>query len=160
MASAIIVGTNSYISTADASTYFSGRLGADAWDAASTGDKEKALIQACRAIERQALKGWKYDQTQTLAFPRTMFGIGPAWGTFFVSNVPTVPQVVKDAQCEEALALLQYKDSPRIEAQRQNVASISLGVGSESYTGRTRNMLSYDAQVLMRSYLAGAVMVR
>ena len=156
-----VVGTNSYISVADADLYFSGRLYSEAWTEAIEADKEKALIMATRSIDRQPLKGIKDLDTQLLAFPR--YDPSKYYSELAYSNeeliLPIeVPLTVINAVCEEALALLSWGNSQRTELQRQGVTSFSLGNLSESYSaGSGRGLLSQDAKELLRPWLGGAV---
>jgi hypothetical protein len=70
-----------------------------------------------------------------------------------------VPQVVIDAQVEEALSLMTGV-SPRTELQRNGVKSFSLGNLSESYGSVNPGRLSsYEAQQLMTEFIAGGVSI-
>lgn len=89
---------DSYVTLTEANAYFDARFGSDAWTALATDAlKEKALKQATRHIDRFRFWGTKGDAAQALQFPR---GDPPVTAT-----VAVVPQSVKDAQCEEALAV-------------------------------------------------------
>lgn len=169
MAVTVTVGTNSYISVADCTTYMGNRLYATAWTGAVADDMAKALIMATKAIDRQVLKGRKYLDTQALAFPRcyTVDPLAPSvytgaleltWENGWYCET-AVPQVVKDACCEEALALLDRGDSKRRLLQQQGVKSFSLGSMSESYTGSGRGLISQEAREFLRPYLGGAVAI-
>lgn len=169
---AIQVGTNSYVTLDEAEQYFSERLYTDEWDNADAATKEKALLMACKRIERLQFRGMKADpENQTLQFPRAL----PATGTVLWNSErrfndlqypfgynfgyivqEKVPEEVKQAQCEEALALLKYGNSSRIKLQEQNVESVDIGSVSEQYTGLDR-LLSKEAIELLRPYLVGAV---
>jgi len=136
----------SYVSLAEANEYFSSRLHADAWAEASDADKEKALAMATKAIDRQPLKGRQTDPAQTLAFPR--------------HPDTEVPVAVKDACCEEALALLERSNSQRRKLQQEGVQSFTLGNMSETYTaGAGKGLTSQEAKELLRPWLIGAVMI-
>jgi len=78
---AIVVGTNSWVTLAEADTYFSTRIGSAPWDALVDSDKEKYLITAYN---------WIYYDS---AF-----------------NVPaaSTETAVKYGQCEAALFLISY----------------------------------------------------
>ena len=133
-----------YINLTEANEYFSDRLHVDAWANASDADKEKALAMAAKAIDRQPLKGRKTDTAQTLAFPRY--------------PDTEVPEAVKEACCEEALALLERGNSQRRKLQQEGVQSLSLGNMSETYiTGAGKGLLSQEAKELLRPWLLGAV---
>ena len=87
---AITVGTNSWITLADADIYFSSHIGSAPWDALSDSEKEKYLITAYR---------WIYYDS---AF-----------------NVPASSSegAVKYGQCEAALYLISYySDNSKREA--------------------------------------------
>lgn len=111
----VVAGANSYIALADAETYFLGRLRKDAWTAADTDTKNAALVTAVRTIDTMVtFNGSIVSQVQPLQWPRAycpnpdfqLFGISypENLGQYFASD--SIPQVVKDAQCEMALALL------------------------------------------------------
>ncbi len=160
----LTVGVDSYVDIAGADAYFAGRLYTDAWNTATPEQKEKALKQATRAIDRLPLIGRPVDLAQPLAFPRCYLAPGapPSERRF---DLPAgwwceteVPQAVKDATCEEALALLERGNSERRRLQQEGVTSMSLGGLSESYApGAGRGLISVEAQELMRPYIAGAV---
>jgi hypothetical protein len=134
----------SYVSLAEANEYFSNRLHADAWAEASDADKEKALQQATKAIDRQRLNGRKTNPSQPLAFPRY--------------PDTEIPEVVKEACCEEALAILERGNSQRRKLQQEGVQSFSIGNLSETFAaGAGRGMLSQEAKELLRPWLIGAV---
>jgi hypothetical protein len=159
----LTVDVDSYVTLTEASAYLSARCGISAWDAADEPAREKALKQAARQIDRQPLLGRKADSTQALAFPRCY--VAPPVPGSYRSDVITrwwcetdVPQAVKDAQCEEALVLLERAGSARLKLQREGVKGTSIGGLSETYgPGAGRGLLSQEARELLRPYLAGAV---
>jgi hypothetical protein len=135
-----------YINLTEANEYFSNRLHADAWAEASDADKEKALQQATKAIDRQPLKGRKTDTAQTLAFPRY--------------PDTEIPAAVKEACCEEALAILESGNSQRRKLQQEGVQSFTLGNMSETYAaGAGKGLLSQEAKELLRPWLLGGVFI-
>lgn len=165
----IIVGTNSYVSLDEAEQYFSGRLFTDEWDKADLITKEKALLMACRRIERLQFKGIKADpESQILQFPRALPAVGmPLYQSKHRFNLDytlsyivqdKVPEEVKQAQCEEALALLKYGNSTRTKLQEQNVVQIDFGSVSEEYKGLGK-LFSKEAYELLKPYLACAVAI-
>ncbi len=140
----ITIGENSYIDIEGADEYFAGRLHAESWSGADSGTKEKALKQATKEIDRQPLKGCKAADDQALAFPRY--------------PDKEVPEAVKDACCEIALALLERGNSQRRKLQQEGVQSFTLGNMSESYAaGAGKGLLSQEANELLRPWLLGAV---
>lgn len=106
--------SNTYVTLAEASTYFGDRLNSDAWDSASSDNKSKALLTATKVLDSRVIwKGDKAQSSQRLQWPR--YGVEdsvsyPDSGknTDFLDTV--IPQFLKDAQCEQALALLTNAD--------------------------------------------------
>lgn len=154
----LAVGTNSYVTLTEANAYFADKLHTAEWDAALNAAKEKALKEACKRMNRLAFAGQKLTSTQLLAFPRMM----PQFNRIGVISFTTdggAPQTVRDAQCEEALALLRYGNSARAKAQEQNVVSVKFGDVTEEYRTGLK-LLSPEALELLKPYLAGAVGIR
>lgn len=136
--------SESYCTIEYADEYFKNRLHAESWGETSEADKEKALKQATRAIDRQLLTGRKTNPEQELAFPRY--------------PDTEVPEAVKEACCEEALAILERGNSQRRKLQQEGVQSFTLGNMSETYApGGGRGLLSQEAKELLRLWLLGAV---
>lgn len=96
---ALVVGTNSYGSRAEADTYFADTLRNAAWAANSTADKDLGLIEATRQMERQ---DYRFAKVNTLAFP--MADATDCQGND-LSEAETLVQG-KEAQFELAAALL------------------------------------------------------
>lgn len=103
---AIEVGTNSWISLADANTYFSSHIGSGPWDALSNTDKEKYLITSYR---------WIY------------------YDSAFTVPASSSEAAVKYGQCEAALYLITYyTDMQKHEAMiAGGVKSFQYGKRSE-----------------------------
>lgn len=138
--------SESYCTIEEANEYFAGRLHAESWGETSDADKEKALRQATKTIDRQPLRGRKTDTAQTLAFPR--------------HPDTEVPVAVKDACCEVVLALLERSNSQRRKLQQEGVQSFTLGNMSETYAaGAGRGLLSQEAKELLRPWLLGSVFI-
>lgn len=93
---------NSYVDVATADTYFSNRLNADAWSAASADDKARALIMASSRLDAERWQGLRTDPGQALAWPRGYIidDSGTEW------NSDIIPLAVANGCCELALALL------------------------------------------------------
>jgi len=138
--------SESYCTIEYANEYFKNRLHAESWGETSEADKEKALKQATRAIDRQLLIGRKTNPEQELAFPRY--------------PDTEIPKEVQEACCEEALAILESGNSQRRKLQQEGVQSFTLGNMSESYAaGAGKGLLSQEAKELLRPWLLGAVNV-
>ena len=94
----IVVGTNSYVTLAQAETHYDARLFTEAWTAATDDTKERALIMACTLLDRYIhWNGAKAFEEQSLEWPR----IGISW-----IQPGSIPPSVKVAQMELALVLL------------------------------------------------------
>lgn len=142
----ITVGENSYIDINGADEYFAGRLHAESWGETSDAYKEKALKQATKEIDRQPLTGRKTADDQALAFPRY--------------PDEEVPEAVKEACCEVALALLERGNSQRRKLQQEGVQSFTLGNMSETYAASAgKGLLSQEAKELLRPWLLGGVFI-
>jgi hypothetical protein len=173
---ALTVGTDTYISQADATTYISNNYTTTSqeyttWNALSSNDKDLYLRKACKKLDRQILRGIKALATQTLEFPRAIRT------DYYNTNYPntalrftsdwvveqSVTQAVKESQVEEAITIATYgvQANKRIELQNQGVKSFSLGNLSENYgngikAGVTK-LLSTNAIELLKYYLCGSV---
>lgn len=171
MASSLTVGTDTYISVADTTTYISGNYATTeaeyiAWTALSETNKDIFLKRACRKIDRQKFQGVKAVSTQTLEFPRAIRSkYYFADNTSFIYNrdwvtQTEVPASVKYAQVEEAIAMASGT-SDRIRLQREGVKSMKLGNLSESYDKNPESfaLLSQEAKELLSVYLIGAVAI-
>ena len=138
--------SESYCTIEYADEYFRSRLHAESWEQADESTKEKALKQATKIIDRQLLRGRKTNPEQELAFPR--------------HPDTEVPEAVKEACCEEALAILESGNSQRRRLQQEGVQSFSLGNMSETYVaGAGRGLLSQEAKELLRPWLLGSVFI-
>jgi hypothetical protein len=155
---AIVVGQNSYITLTEANNYFTDKLYADGWNSATTVTKEIALKEACKRMNRLAFKGEKTDNVQLLAFPRVMPVLNRI-GVIGFNSDTGIPEAVKSAQCEEALALIVHGNSARTKAQEQNVIRVNFGSVSEEYRA-ARKLLSGEALELLKPFLAGVVSIR
>lgn len=154
---ALTVGTNSYVTVAEATTYYGDRFWVDssAWTDASTGGKEQALITASLRLDRLPLVGRKVDPEQALEFPRCYIfqDSGEAGETCDLEVLPNV----KRAVYEEALAIISGKDvSLRLQLQAQGVTSSRLGGVAETYSGAgatLAGLASVAARDYMRPYI-------
>ena len=179
--SLIEVDENSYVDVEFADEYFSTSLTAEKWENTDEETKEKALIQATKRIDMQKFAGFtvsryfevidSYNQPflqsrlgdledQKLAFPRVFEYRGR---DLYQKEVPTE---VKEATCEEALALLKHLDnaSKRDERIKQGLIRYRVGDAEEQYSedlakrmqGKVE-LLSDMAIQLLSKYLRGSV---
>lgn len=152
--------SDSYVSTIEeADAFFAKRLGADAW---SGNDRAKALQMATAAIDALPLRGRKYmlDGSQVRQFPREY---RDGYDMDELTGDAKVPQVVKDACCMEALALLQFfADTDRIDRKvmaEDGVKSYNLGgVYAEnlglSNADKHHGLISSEAYRLLAKHIA------
>lgn len=95
---------NSYAAVADGDAYHDGHLYATAWTAATTENKEKALVFATRLLDAELrFKGVKASTTQALQWPRAECR-DPDGADDLASDA--VPSAVVQATCEMARELL------------------------------------------------------
>lgn len=64
--------SNSFAELADFSSYMEGRLNSDAFDDATTDDKNRALAEATRWLSALMWQGVRASDTQALAWPREL----------------------------------------------------------------------------------------
>lgn len=182
MAVTVTVGTNSYISVADADSYFADRLFTDSWDATTDDQKGQALIMATKAIDRQFLKGRKAgtDDEQPLAFPRC-YPVDPRDVSIvnYIGNKDRiydanlwceteVPQAVIDACCEQALFLLSLTEYDRSRNRRHVLGVVGGSVGdANEYSAanivrakQQKTVICPEARELLQQYLAGSAVIR
>ncbi len=122
--------TNAYASISRAQEYFDTILNTDAWDDASTLDKNKALTMATRAIDQLAYQGIRTAAAVAAGneFPRY-------YADFYWSTpTPTIPEAVINACCEEALSLLSGAD-PNDNLMGSQISSESYASVKVTYDG-------------------------
>jgi len=130
----IVSGAESYMSVAEADTYFANR-GNSTWAALTTTEKEVALRLGCDYMEANYSTRWcgeKVSETQPLSWPRS--------GTFLANNV--VPDVVKRANAE--LAVRSTSSSLQAD-QSQAVKEETVGPISVVYQDGSRSSVTYPA---------------
>jgi hypothetical protein len=116
---AITVGTDSYITVAEADTIMGNVLDNTLWVAAINDTKERALKMACRHMENLNYVGFKYDLEQKLQFPRIYQGVSLS-----------VPDEIKIGQAYLANTMLQKGG----KTAKTNIESESVdGIGSRKY---------------------------
>lgn len=102
---ALAKGTNSYVTVAEADTYFEDRLDVAAWTSANATQKAQALVTATSVLDSENWVGIAISDSQPLAFPRVGTYFDPRLG--YITDLPvTVPVKIEDATCELAYHLL------------------------------------------------------
>ena len=133
-----------YATEADGDSYMTGKLDSDAWDDAVSAEKQTALTQATRIIDRLNFIGAKNVATQVNQFPR--------------GTETSVPTDIRDASVEIAFALLDGVN-PELELDNLNVVSQGLSSARTNYNRSFSNpriaagVPSMVAWNLLRPYL-------
>lgn len=122
-------GYNCYVSQSAATDYLSLSVGADAWTAATSGQKDAALVSATRALDKMSWQGEKTDPAQALAFPRT--GIVDREGNELPDD--EIPPDITAACIEMALALLVDASLYTTNNTDRNIQSIGAGSAQVTY---------------------------
>ena len=146
----IIAGAESYVDVTSADTYHSNRSNA-AWAAATTANKEAALRKAAAYLDGHYRNRWKGCRVQTLIqpleWPRESVVV--QGGYTFPSN--SIPQRLKDAQCELALRAL---SGDLATDAANNVRREKIDVIETEYFAGTTNQVVYTAvEQLISDYL-------
>jgi hypothetical protein len=130
---ALVAGSNSYGTRAEADAYFNDSLRKATWAAVASATKDQGLIEATRVFERQAWAGEKEVPSQDLAFGRT--GLTDKDG---VALTPAETlEVAKEAQFEYALFLI--TDPTQLgtrEATGSNIKKLEAGSAKVTYFTR------------------------
>ena len=107
-----------YATVIEGDAYFATKLNADVWENADSSDKTKALEEGTRIIDRLNFAGEKADENQSEQFPR--------------GTDTEVPEDIKFADCEIALALLDGVD-PEIEFENLRMTVHRYGPVQSNY---------------------------
>lgn len=102
---ALLKGTNSYVTIAEADIYFLNRLDVAAWGEVDDDKKSQALITATALLDTLAWTGYAISESQLLAFPRIGVYFDPSVG-YAVTLSGTVPLRILKATYELAYHLL------------------------------------------------------
>lgn len=103
---ALQVGTNAYISVAEAETYFADRLDVAAWTDARDDQKAQALVTATSVLDDKTWSGYAVSEEQSLAFPRVGTYFDPKLGSISSLGSDRAMTRIKRATCELAYHLL------------------------------------------------------
>lgn len=144
--------SNSYITVADATTYFDNRLDASDWTAATADNKAAALITTTSWLDTVDFYGDRSATTQALKWPRTDVTCDGVEAT-----AAFIPREIKDATCEAALALLRNPTMLRgVVTAPGSYDEVTLGDLSVKYRGQgeVESLQSItDALPWLRSFL-------
>jgi hypothetical protein len=101
----VVASANSYITVADADTYFGNYGDPATWSDASDDEKQEALRLASQYIDSEYGDSWqgaRSDPDQVLDWPRYLVYTREGW----LVGSSTIPRRLKDAICELALRVL------------------------------------------------------
>lgn len=120
-----------YATISEADTYFAGRLHTQPWDSADTATRNKALIQATRAIDDLRFIGvrhsvWLAQEAEAEA-DEILSAVADQELEFPRGSDEEVPEDIVIACCEEALSLLDGKDA---EQELEDLSVVSQGYSS------------------------------
>ena len=149
---------NSYVTLAEANSYFETVPDSSTWTNKTDDQKNRALISATREIDNLVFYGDRCDEDQALKFPRTNYQVDRV-----ELSCSTIPNNIKYAQYELARALA--NDTGAITGttgKDGNFSEVKLGDIEVKYntdsqgTGSINNIL--DVYPWLQSYL-GAYML-
>lgn len=156
-------GANSYVTQAECTTYHGDRLNTSAWTGATGDNKDIALLMAARRLQDENWRGSRVNDTQKLAWPR-LYVENPDSSTYDHYDSDEIPQRVKDAQCELALAYLQNtareEDAEGAAVESFSADGVSINFGGSGSTNAQRGALPASAQRLLSGLVQGSRLVR
>ncbi len=169
----LTVGTDSFVSIANADAYMATRLHASPWlnhaltqtqvdelfgvgqktasdvNAENLDTKERALKSSTQLLNREPYSGAITSNTQALAWPRA--SIYDREGRALASN--TIPADIENATAELALSLLQYDlTDERIRRSIFRTKSEGVGESFASYTNSSDDSLPAIVRQLIAPY--------
>ena len=144
---------NSYVTLAEANSYFETSPSSTQWDNKTDDKKNRALIAATRWIDTLVFYGDRCDESQALKFPRTNYQVDGV-----ELSCSTIPNNIKYAQYELARALANDTDAiTGTTGKDGNFSEVKLGDLQVKYntdsqgTGSINNIL--DVYPWLQSYL-------
>jgi hypothetical protein len=156
---------DAYATLAEMDAYFAGNDRATALLALTVAQRTSLLNQATQAVDSTPFRGTKYDQgitagvpDQKRAFPRIIDRVTLDYNS--TTSLAIVPQDVKYACMEEALAIQQAGVGGRKQLQDEGVQSFTLaGKLSESFVpgAGTWTLQSRAARQLLRPYMGSRI---
>ncbi len=149
---------NSYVTLAEANSYFETVPSSTQWDNKTDDKKNRALISATRWIDTLVYYGDRCDDDQALKFPRTNYQVD---GVELACTL--IPQNIKYAQFELANALANDTDAITGSTGTDgNFEEVKLGDIQVKYntksqgTGSVNNV--FDVYPWLQSYLGAYVL--
>jgi hypothetical protein len=121
---ALVKGTSSYATVAEADAYFEDRLDVAAWVSASSTQKAQALITATKFLDEFEWTGIAVSESQALAFPRIGTYFDPRIGYEIDLDSTTTPTRIVTATYELAYHLI---NNDGLLDDTGSVKSLSIG---------------------------------
>lgn len=147
---ALVLNTNSYVTVAEADTYFETRIDSANWIDASDEIKEQALVTATQLIDDHAWIGSAVSSSQALAWPRSsVIYWDDRLGLQMSVDEDVVPTRVKTAVFEQALHLVNNEDL--LAGTVQTFESISVGSISLSDSNGDVSKTPIKPSIVMKS---------
>lgn len=162
------VNSNTYATLAECEAYLDTRLNSLAWTNAGSEDKTRALLMAAERLQGLNWHGDRVNTTQRLAWPRwgvvkrdglPFFSVGyySGWGYGDSYLTTEIPQPVKDAQCEWALALLEgFSGSPEAAMDSFTADGLSIKFRDQPRPGGLPERVSQ----LLAGLTSGNILIR
>lgn len=176
---------NSYVTEVQFNTYCDERLNVTAYQNANSDERRRAMVMAFRRLQRCNWIGERVNDTQAAAWPRSgarkpdgvggisgdlgslgagaMLSARGGYGIFQslydTYDTDEIPQEVKDAQCELALAYLdgwKEEDAGAVEAFASDGVSIRFRAGSAA----TSPGLPYEVRWRIAPLIEGGRLIR
>lgn len=142
---------NSYLSVTEASDYFGGRYGSDAWTGFTDTQKKQLLVTATKAIDKVLFSGKKLTREQALQWPR--YGIIDTDGYV----VEGVPSKLKEAACEMAFWIWTEDDRLLSDTDIQQVDTYKVGP-LDFQVNKARKSFPIAVEELLQSIGVGVVL--
>lgn len=146
----VVANADSYLSVADADTYWTDRGNPSDWSGAATADKEASLRYATQYIDANInwLSELADPSNQVLEWPRVVF-IGRDGRTYGGNEAGDIPQSLKDAVAELALQYIK-EDFTQPSQEGSLVRRERVGQSEVEYNRRTRTKTFTYAFQLVR----------
>jgi hypothetical protein len=142
---ALVKGTNSYVTVAEADAYFEDRLDIAAWSSASSVQKSQALVTATRMLDELEWTGVAVSESQPLAFPRSGAYYDPKLGMDVNFNESTPPTRIVQATYELAYHLLNndglLDDTGSVKNLTVGSISLELVIGANKMPNTIRKLI-------------------
>lgn len=116
---------NSYLTNAEADTYFEGHLYATDWTGASAATQDQALVMATRTLD--AMYEWEQfpaATTQALQWPRS--GVLDYLQLSIIADT-VIPVKLKEATAELAKALIVENSTANSQVETQGLTALTVG---------------------------------